>query len=223
MRALRKEIIITLRQIFRRRELLRRIVCWIILVLLYVNIFAAVQVYRVSAEPNIDLFTQKGGRGQAVPSPPFASEEEVILCANVTYGGWPEMNKDVVFQLFDPNGGTFILVDRTNTSGIATAKLAFPSSPEPTETFGTWRVLASVNIAGAPAVDTLLFDVRWILADINNDLVVDLYDVVLVCSAYKATPSNPKWNVQCDIAEPYGIININDVVKVAVNYELAWG
>lgn len=205
-----------------RRELSRRIVCWIILVLLYANIFTVLQVYQVSAESNVDLFTQKGGRGQAVPCPPFTSEEEVILCVNVTYGGWPEVNKDVVFQLFNPNGGTFILVERTNTSGIATAKLAFPSSPEPTETFGTWRVLASVNIAGAPAIDTLLFDVRWILADINNDLVVDLYDLVLVCSAYKATPSNPKWNVQCDIAEPYGIINIMDVVKVTANYELEW-
>lgn len=205
-----------------RRALLRRIICWTILVLLYANIFAAVQAYKVSAEPNIDLFTQKGGRGEAVPCPPFASEEEVILCANVTYGGWPEMNKDVVFQLFDPNGGTFIFVERTNTFGIATAKLAFPSSPKPTETFGTWRALASVNIAGAPAVDTLLFDVRWILADINNDLVVDLYDVVIVCSAYEATPSNSTWNVQCDIAEPYGIVNINDVVKVTANYELEW-
>ena len=202
--------------------MLRRIICWIILMLLLANVLTLVDAYRVSAAPNIDVFTQKGGRGQVVPCPAFVFEEEVIFYANVTYGGWPEVNKDVAFEVIRPDGGMSILVRRTNESGLATAKLAFPSSPDPEETFGTWKVFTSVNIAGTTANDTLWIDVRWNLADINNDLVVDLYDVVLVCRAYKATQSDPKWNIQCDIAEPYGIIDIYDVVIVTVSYELEW-
>ena len=43
-------------------------------------------------EARIDTFTWKGGQGDVAPSPPLAIEEEFILYANVTYGGWPEPN-----------------------------------------------------------------------------------------------------------------------------------
>lgn len=58
----------------------------------------------------------------------------------------------------------------------------------------------------------------WTLADINYDLEVDIYDAVLVCIAYTATPSAPNWNPHCDIAEPYGVIDIYDVVVICINY-----
>ena len=83
-------------------------------------------------------------------------------------------------------------------------------------------MFASANIAGEPAVDELVFDVRWILGDINNNLEVDLYDVILICMAYGTTISDPEWNILCDIAEPYGIINIIDVVAVTADYEEKW-
>ncbi|MCK4478194.1 right-handed parallel beta-helix repeat-containing protein [Candidatus Bathyarchaeota archaeon] len=58
----------------------------------------------------------------------------------------------------------------------------------------------------------------WNLADVNYDFKVDIYDVVLACSAYTSTPSDPHWNPHCDIAEPYGIIDIFDIVMIAGSY-----
>jgi len=47
---------------------------------------------------------------------------------------------------------------------------------------------------------------------------VDIYDVVLISGAYMSTPANPKWNGSCDLAEPYGLINIYDVVVICGHY-----
>ncbi|UCC32916.1 MAG: right-handed parallel beta-helix repeat-containing protein, partial [Candidatus Bathyarchaeota archaeon] len=62
----------------------------------------------------------------------------------------------------------------------------------------------------------------WNPGDINNDLKVDIYDVVLVAQAYESTPSDKHWNPHCDIAEPYGIIDIYDIVIAAGNYDKSW-
>ncbi|MCK4478104.1 hypothetical protein KAU88_06220 [Candidatus Bathyarchaeota archaeon] len=58
----------------------------------------------------------------------------------------------------------------------------------------------------------------WNPADINHDLKVDIYDVVLACSAYTSTPLAPHWNPHCDITEPYGVIDIYDVVMICSSY-----
>jgi len=58
----------------------------------------------------------------------------------------------------------------------------------------------------------------WNPADVNHDLKVDIYDVVLACSAYTSTPSDPHWNPHCDIAEPYGVIDIYDIVMICSSY-----
>jgi len=58
----------------------------------------------------------------------------------------------------------------------------------------------------------------WNPADVNYDLKVDIYDVVLACSAYTSTPLDPHWNPHCDIAEPYGVIDICDIVMICSSY-----
>ena len=58
----------------------------------------------------------------------------------------------------------------------------------------------------------------WNNADVNDDLKVDIYDLVLGANAYQATPSDPHWNPRCDIAEPYGIIDIFDIVMICSSY-----
>jgi len=63
-----------------------------------------------------------------------------------------------------------------------------------------------------------LMNLYWNPADINHDLKVDIYDVVLACSAYTSTPSDPHWNPHCDIAESYGIIDIYDIVMICTSY-----
>jgi len=58
----------------------------------------------------------------------------------------------------------------------------------------------------------------WNPADVNDDLKVDIFDLVLGANAYQATPSDPHWNPRCDIANPYEIINIFDIVTIALSY-----
>lgn len=58
----------------------------------------------------------------------------------------------------------------------------------------------------------------WNLADINRDLKVDIFDVIHVVNAYDSIPSDSHWDPFCDITEPYGIIDIYDVVMICMSY-----
>ena len=63
-----------------------------------------------------------------------------------------------------------------------------------------------------------LMNPYWNPGDVNHDLKIDIYDVVLICVAYGTIPSDPEWNPHADIAEPYGVIDIYDVVRCTSHY-----
>ena len=63
----------------------------------------------------------------------------------------------------------------------------------------------------------------WSPADINDDLKVDIYDIVLGANAYGSIPGDPNWNPDCDIAEPYDVIDISDVVMIVDHYGEEYG
>jgi hypothetical protein len=63
---------------------------------------------------------------------------------------------------------------------------------------------------------------HWNPADVNNDLKVDIYDVVLGARAYGATPADPDWNPRCDLAEPYGVVDLFDIMVTAGSYGEEW-
>jgi len=174
--------------------------------------------YQISGGPNVDVFTQRGGKGCAVPSPAFRPAEEIILYANATYNEYPEQNKYVAFQTFHPNGESFILSATTNGTGIAVTHFRLPSSECPEEIFGIWRVIGTVDIAEVAANDTLEFHVCWNPADVDHDLDVDLYDAVRVLVAYGSELGDENYDCHCDIAEPYGKIDLYDAVFLVVNY-----
>ena len=62
------------------------------------------------------------------------------------------------------------------------------------------------------------FIVQWNPADVNSDLEVDIFDAVLFCDAYGSTSTEPNWNPRCDLVEPFGIIDMLDVVVMADSY-----
>ena len=172
---------------------------------------------------NVDLLTQKGGKGYGVPCSPFQLAEEVILYANVTYNGYPCSNYNVAFQISDPHGNNFIFYAITNMSGIATTSFRLPTQNHTGDVFGTWIVLASVNIAEVVVTDTLEIHVRWKLADVNDDLKVDVRDIATAAKAFDSFPGHPKWNSQVDItgAEylvPDGKVNMRDIVLIVTNF-----
>ena len=136
-----------------------------------------VDLFQIAEMRYVDLFSQIGGKGYSVPCPPFLLSDVVFLYVNVTYNGWPEQQSDVAFQIFDPHENSFILSERTNASGIATVSFCLPSPDSAEDFIGAWRVIASVNIAEVIVIDILEFHVRWNLADLNNDLEVNVYDL----------------------------------------------
>lgn len=93
-----------------------------------------------------------------------------------------------------------------------------PSSECPDETFGIWKVIDTVDIAGVSTNDTLEFHVCWNPADVDQDSDVDLYDAVPLLAIYGSELGCENYNCHCDIAEPYGKIDLYDAVLVVVNY-----
>jgi parallel beta-helix repeat protein len=62
----------------------------------------------------------------------------------------------------------------------------------------------------------------WNPADINHDLKVDIFDVVLCANAYGSTPADIHWNPLCDLAEPFNKVDIFDIVTICINYGEGW-
>ena len=121
----------------------------------------------------IDLFTQKApfdGKGANQSSDAFEPQELVILYALVTYNDFPVALKDVAFQISGPpnifeNITSVSGWNRTNDSGIAefSFRIAWPSENPEAKVLGEWQAIATVSIADQTVVDTLTFQVAWIL------------------------------------------------------------
>ncbi len=109
--------------------------------------------------PNLDVFSDKGGRGLNIPCDDYYLGERMPLFANATYAGWPESGKDVAFQIMDPSGTTMaILYSRTDEFGIASVNWSLPYTEG--ELFGNWTIVGTVNIEGVGVTDALTFQYR---------------------------------------------------------------
>ena len=65
-----------------------------------------------------------------------------------------------------------------------------------------------IDSAGAPAM----------VGDLNGDGKVGLQDLILLANAFNSKPGDPNWNALADIAPPYGIIGLTDLVALATLY-----
>jgi len=54
--------------------------------------------------------------------------------------------------------------------------------------------------------------------DKNSDGIVNIYDVVVVATAYGSRVGEPDWNQLADIAPPWGKIDIHDAVTLLCHY-----
>jgi hypothetical protein len=53
--------------------------------------------------------------------------------------------------------------------------------------------------------------------DINKDLIVDLYDAIILAGAYNSSPSNPNWNSSADLNSD-NVVDIYDAITLANNF-----
>ena len=63
---------------------------------------------------------------------------------------------------------------------------------------------------------------RTLIGDLNGDRNVNIFDVVIVATAYDATPADARWNPLADLASPWNKISIFDVVMVTRVYGKTW-
>ena len=63
---------------------------------------------------------------------------------------------------------------------------------------------------------------RTLIGDLNGDQKVDIYDVVIVATAYDATPADARWNPLADLKEPWNKISLPDAVMVTRSYGKTW-
>lgn len=119
----------------------------------------------------IDVYTQYespyGGQGLYMPSDMFWPQKEVILCANVTYNGWPVQQKLVTFIVWDNFGHIWTtLEDVTDEDGVACVSFRMPwPCDDPERYLGVWRVRADVDIACDVYIDELEFHYDYLMAE----------------------------------------------------------
>jgi PKD repeat protein len=63
----------------------------------------------------------------------------------------------------------------------------------------------------------IMVKVSGVLGDINGDGVVDIYDAILLSSAYNSVPASPNWNPNADINSD-NIVDIYDAIILATHY-----
>ncbi len=63
-----------------------------------------------------------------------------------------------------------------------------------------------------------LMNPYWIPEDINHDLKIDILDMVTIAASYHASPPYYQWNPHADIVEPFGIIDLLDIVACTIHY-----
>lgn len=61
-----------------------------------------------------------------------------------------------------------------------------------------------------------------LVGDFNYDGEVDIFDIVMIAGAYGSVPSHDNWNIFVDLREPYGKIDIYDVVAACNKYGDKW-
>jgi hypothetical protein len=61
-------------------------------------------------------------------------------------------------------------------------------------------------------------DVKNLIGDVNHDGKVDVRDVSLIGAAYASSVGSPNWNPNADIAEPFGKVDLLDIVACTLHY-----
>ncbi|MBS7616777.1 hypothetical protein KEJ45_06230 [Candidatus Bathyarchaeota archaeon] len=160
----------------------RRLVVLFILVALFVMFMneSARYSYCSDVRRKIDLFTSKvqfDGKGINQSSDAFQPQELVRLYALVTYNDAPIPNMLVAFQVNNQVNTflnmTIIGVNWTDYDGVATFSFRIPWPSEDAEQiiFGKWFAVATVDIGGEVVMDTLTFQVGWLLQVTNMDIL----------------------------------------------------
>src|SRR5271157_2901638 len=114
------------------------------------------------------------------------------------------------------------------------AKITFQITGQPSENMSQPDFYGQLLIGFADLVDSNINSIPFsvsqgtlqidraplfsLVGDLNGDGKVGLDDLVLLAQAYGSKPGDANWNPLADIAPPYGIIGLTDLVTMATHY-----
>jgi len=106
-----------------------------------------------------------GGQGPNAPADMFWPQKQVCVWALVTYNEWPEQQKDVAIEIFDPHGTRWgIIYARTNETGYAYTCFRLPwPCDNPEYYIGVWTVVGTVDVACQIINDTVQFHYDYLV------------------------------------------------------------
>jgi hypothetical protein len=111
-------------------------------------------------ENAVDVYTQRGGTGDNVPSDAFAPSETIFFNASVKHQGSPVHGVIVEFITYDPVGTATTRNAVTDLDGIARSNLTLSTNP----VFGNYTTVATTyNLQGQDYSDTVRYKVGWIV------------------------------------------------------------
>lgn len=120
----------------------------------------------------------------------------------------------VALEVQDPNGTTVVTRTLiTDTAGTYHLTFKLPS----VAAVGTYTAYVSSAYMEQRATNSTTFKLTALVGDINGDDIVDIFDVVMVATAFGSYPGHQRWNPDADLV-PDGIIDIFDVVTIATNF-----
>jgi hypothetical protein len=106
-----------------------------------------------------------GGQGPNAPADMFWPQKEVCAWVHVTYNEWPEQQKDVAIEIFDPQMARWgIIYARTNETGWAYVCFRLPwPCDDPEQYLGVWTLTATVDVACQIINDTVTFHYDYLV------------------------------------------------------------
>jgi hypothetical protein len=124
-------------------------------------------------------------------------------------------------SLTDPNVqvDTFGSVDATNINNLAGKYKAGYGTP-----FNLQELAGIEGLDINSITHIRIIDVVGCIqsADFNNDGFVNFSDYSVLAGAYLSVSGDARWNKRCDIAVPYGVIDMADVEKFVFQWFAEW-
>ena len=111
------------------------------------------------------------------------------------------------------------VVDNDTTSSNGAYDLSITGPPSGAS-IDLWVGATNVTTIPLQYMTTLKLNltiVDIVLGDLNDDGIVDIYDVVTMAIAFGSKPGDPNWNANADLVSD-NIIDIYDVVTLASNF-----
>ncbi len=90
----------------------------------------------------------------------------------------------------------------------------YPDAEE-LDSYGIWNTPYVIN---SDNIDHYPLMYPYFAGDVDHNLRIDIFDIVIIASHFGADLASPNWLAQADVADPFGEIDIFDIVVCAGNY-----